>query len=242
MLRHFGVEIAIEPGAEGDRISVTGQPEISGRAVRVPGDPSSAAFPLVAALVVPGSEVTIRGVGLNPRRTGLIDTLVEMGGDISIANRRVDAGEPVGDLVVRGSALEGIDVPATRAPSMIDEYLVLSVAAACATGRTTMRGLAELRVKESDRLAAIARGLAACGVGVNVAGDDLVVEGCGGPPPGGAAIATRLDHRIAMSFLVMGLAARAPVAIDDASPIETSFPGFAALMRAIGADIAPAAG
>ncbi len=242
MLRHFGVEIAIEPGAEGDRISVTGQPEISGRAVRVPGDPSSAAFPLVAALVVPGAEVTIRGVGLNPRRTGLIDTLVEMGGDISIADRRIDAGEPVGDLVVRGSALKGIDVPATRAPSMIDEYLVLSVAAACATGRTTMRGLAELRVKESDRLAAIARGLAACGVGVSVAGDDRVCEGCGGPPPGGAASATRLDHRIAMSFLVMGLAARAPVAIDDASPIETSFPGFAALMRAIGADIAPAAG
>lgn len=242
MLRHFGVDIAIEPSPEGDRISVTGQPEIGGRPVRVPGDPSSAAFPLVAALVVPGSEVTIRGVGLNPRRTGLIDTLIEMGGDISIANRRVDAGEPVGDLVVRGSALKGLDVPAARAPSMIDEYLVLSVAAACASGRSRMRGLAELRVKESDRLAAIARGLAACGVAVDVAGDDLVVEGCGGPPPGGAAIATHLDHRIAMSFLVMGLAARTPVTIDDATPIETSFPGFAGLMRAIGADIGPAPG
>jgi 3-phosphoshikimate 1-carboxyvinyltransferase len=242
MLRHFGVEIAIEPGAEGDRISVTGQPEISGRAVRVPGDPSSAAFPLVAALVVPGSEVTIRGVGLNPRRTGLIDTLVEMGGDISIANRRVDAGEPVGDLVVRGSALEGIDVPATRAPSMIDEYLVLSVAAACARGPSVLRGLAELRVKESDRLAAIARGLAACGVSAQVDGDDMTIEGCGGPPPGGATIATRLDHRIAMSFLVMGLAARAPVAIDDASPIETSFPGFERLMVGLGASIGPVQG
>jgi 3-phosphoshikimate 1-carboxyvinyltransferase len=242
MLRHFGVEIAVEPGAEGDRISLTGQPELSGRIVRVPGDPSSAAFPLVAALVVPGSEVTIRDVGLNPRRTGLIDTLIEMGGDITIANRRIEAGEPVGDLVVRGSDLTGIEVPAARAPSMIDEYLVLSVAAACARGPSVLRGLAELRVKESDRLAAIARGLAACGVSAQVDGDDMTIEGCGGPPPGGATIATRLDHRIAMSFLVMGLAARAPVAIDDASPIETSFPGFERLMVGLGASIGPVQG
>lgn len=242
MLRHFGVEIAVEPGAEGDRISLTGQPELAGRIVRVPGDPSSAAFPLVAALVVPGSDVTIRDVGLNPRRTGLIDTLIEMGGDITIANRRIEAGEPVGDLVVRGSDLTGIEVPAARAPSMIDEYLVLSVAAACARGRSVLRGLAELRVKESDRLAAIARGLAACGVSAQVDGDDMTIEGCGGPPPGGATIATRLDHRIAMSFLVMGLAARAPVAIDDASPIETSFPGFERLMTGLGAVIEPVQG
>ncbi len=235
MLRHFGVEIAVEPSAAGDRVTVTGQPEIAGRVVRVPGDPSSAAFPLVAALVVPGSEVTLRDIGLNPRRTGLIDTLIEMGADIAIADRRVEAGEPVGDLVVRAGALRGIDVPAARAPSMIDEYLVLSVAASCATGRTVMRGLGELRVKESDRLAAIARGLAACGVRASIDGDDLTVEGSGGPPPGGATIPTRLDHRIAMSFLVMGLAARAPVAIDDASPIETSFPGFQSLMAGLGA-------
>ena len=241
MLRHFGVEVSVEPGPEGSRISVTGQPEISGRTVRVPGDPSSAAFPAVAALVVPGSEVTIRGVGLNPRRTGVFDTLAEMGGDIAIVDRRIEAGEPVGDLVVRASALAGIEVPAARAPSMIDEYLVLSVAAACARGRTVMRGLGELRVKESDRLAAIARGLEACGVKAEIDGDDLTVHGCGGPPPGGGVVATRLDHRIAMSFLVMGLAARAAVRIDDASPIETSFPGFEALMRGLGADIGPGA-
>jgi 3-phosphoshikimate 1-carboxyvinyltransferase len=158
-----------------------------------------------------------------------------MGADIRVEGRRVEAGEPVGDLVVRASALRGIEVPAARAPSMIDEYLVLSVAASCASGRTVMRGLSELRVKESDRLAAIARGLEACGVRVEIDGDDLAVHGCGGPPPGGATIATRLDHRIAMSFLVMGMAARAPVAIDDASPIETSFPGFRGLMAGLGA-------
>ncbi len=235
MLRHFGVEMAIEPSPEGDRVSVTGLPEITGKVVNVPGDPSSAAFPLVAALVVPGSEVTISGIGLNPRRTGIVETLLEMGGDIRIADRRVEAGEPVGDLVVRAGKLRGVDVPARRAPSMIDEYLVLAVAAACAEGPTRMRGLGELRVKESDRLAAIAGGLAACGVKVALDGDDLTVHGCGGPPPGGAEIATRLDHRIAMSFMVMGLASRAPVRIDDASPIETSFPGFETLMARLGA-------
>lgn len=235
MLRHFGVEIAIEPSREGDRVTVVGQPEITGKTVRVPGDPSSAAFPIVAALVVPGSEVTIRDVGLNPRRTGIIETLIEMGGDIRIFNPRTEAGEPVGDLVVRAGALKGVEVPAVRAPSMIDEYLVLAVAASCATGRSVMRGLAELRVKESDRLTAIARGLAACGVKAEIDGDDLTVHGCGGPPPGGATIATRLDHRIAMSYLVMGMAAKQPVAIDDANPIETSFPGFETLMTGLGA-------
>ncbi|MBL8700243.1 MAG: 3-phosphoshikimate 1-carboxyvinyltransferase [Alphaproteobacteria bacterium] len=235
MLRHFGVEIVVEPSPEGDRVSVTGQPEITGKTVRVPGDPSSAAFPIVAALVVPGSDVTVRDVGLNPRRTGLIDTLIEMGADIRVENRRVEAGEPVGDLRVQATTLGGIEVPAARAPSMIDEYLVLAVAAACARGKTVMRGLSELRVKESDRLAAIAQGLAACGVKAEIDGDDLTVHGCGGPPPGGATIATRLDHRIAMSYLVMGLAARAPVAIDDATPIETSFPAFESLMTGLGA-------
>jgi 3-phosphoshikimate 1-carboxyvinyltransferase len=236
MLRHFGVEVAVDMIAEGaTRVTLTGQPEITGRTVRVPGDPSSAAFPIVAALVVPGSHMTIRNLGLNPRRTGLIDTLIEMGADIAVTNRRVEAGEPVGDLVVRGGKLKGVDVPAARAPSMIDEYLILSVAASCANGRTAMRGLAELRVKESDRLAAIARGLEACGVVARVDGDDLHVEGCDGPPPGGATIATHLDHRIAMSFLIMGLAARKAVTIDDASPIATSFPGFQDLMRGLGA-------
>lgn len=239
MLRHFGVEITAEPSPAGERVSITGQPEISGKTVRVPGDPSSAAFPIVAALVVPGSQVNLREVGLNARRTGLVETLIEMGADIAIANRRVEAGEPVGDLHVRAATLEGVEVPPERAPSMIDEYLVLSVAAACARGRTVMRGLGELRVKESDRLAAIAQGLAACGVKAEIDGDDLTIHGCGGPPPGGGHIATRLDHRIAMSFLVMGLASRQPVAIDDASPIDTSFPDFEALMIGLGARFEP---
>jgi len=237
MLRHFGVGIGVEPSPAGERVSITGQPEISGKTVRVPGDPSSAAFPIVAALVVPGSDVHLREVGLNRRRTGLIETLMEMGADITIENRRIEGGEPVGDLRVRATTLEGLEVPAERAPSMIDEYLVLSVAAACARGRTVMRGLGELRVKESDRLTAIARGLAACGVNAEIDGDDLTIHGCGGPPPGGGHIATRLDHRIAMSFLVMGFASRQPVTIDDASPIDTSFPEFESLMIGLGARI-----
>jgi 3-phosphoshikimate 1-carboxyvinyltransferase len=237
MFRHFGVEVATSDTADGAlAISITGQPEISGKVVRVPGDPSSAAFPLVAALIVPGSAVTVRNVGLNKRRTGLFDTLLEMGADLAIANRRVDAGEPVGDITVRQRALNGVDVPAARAPSMIDEYPVLAVAAAFAKGRTVMRGLSELRVKESDRLSAIAGGLAACGVPVEIAGNDLIVTGSGAAPDGGGdAIATRLDHRIAMAFLVMGLATKNPVRIDDAAPIATSFPGFVDLMRGLGA-------
>jgi 3-phosphoshikimate 1-carboxyvinyltransferase len=242
MLRHFGAEVRITPLADGaSAIALTGQPELTGRTVRVPADPSSAAFPIVAALLVPGSRITLPNIGLNPRRTGLIETLIEMGGDIRIENRRSAAGEPVGDLVVASSELRGVEVPASRAPAMIDEYLVLGVAAACARGKTVMRGLAELRVKESDRLAALANGLAACGVTVDIAGDDASVHGVGGnhggAPPGGATIATNLDHRIAMAFLVMGLAAREPVAIDDGTPIDTSFPGFVALMRGAGAAI-----
>jgi 3-phosphoshikimate 1-carboxyvinyltransferase len=241
MLRHFGAQVSVEPiAAGGRRIAVTGQSELAAAPIAVPGDPSSAAFPLVAALIVPGSEVTITGVGVNPLRTGLLESLAEMGADIDFRNRREAGGEPVADLVARAGDLKGADIPPERAPTMIDEYPVLAVAAACARGKTVMRGLAELRVKESDRLSGIAEGLAACGVRVAVEGDDLVVEGAGRPPRGGARIAARLDHRIAMAFLVLGLAAREPVAVDDASPIATSFPNFLALMRGLGAHISDA--
>jgi 3-phosphoshikimate 1-carboxyvinyltransferase len=205
----------------------------------VPADPSSAAFPIVAALLVPGSQVVIEGVGVNPLRTGLFETLREMGAELSLLNERTEAGEPVADLALRASALKGIEVPAERAPRMIDEYPVLAVAAAFARGRTVMHGLAELRVKESDRLGAIARGLAACGVDVTVSGDTLAVTGTGAPPPGGGFIATQLDHRIAMAFLVLGMAAQKPTQIDDGETINTSFPGFVALMNGLGGAIAP---
>jgi 3-phosphoshikimate 1-carboxyvinyltransferase len=243
MLRHFGAELRTEPSGDGaTKITVVGRPELTGRTVRVPGDPSSAAFPLIAALLVPGSRVTVRNVALNPRRAGLFETLREMGADLTIANARTEAGEPVGDLTAVAGALNGVEVPPERAPTMIDEYPVLAVAAAFARGDTKMRGLAELRVKESDRLAAIAHGLTACGVEVFIDGDDLIVRGAGQPPAGlakgAAAIPTNLDHRIAMAFLVMGLAARNPVTVDDAGPIDTSFPGFAELMHGLGADIA----
>jgi len=241
MLRHFGADVAVQAAADGARtITVKGWPELAARPVTVPGDPSSAAFPAVAALLVPGSEVVVHNVGLNPLRAGLFQTLTEMGADIAFDNRREEAGEPVADLRVKAGALKGIDVPPDRAPAMIDEYPVLAVAAAFATGRTRMRGLAELRVKESDRLAGIAQGLAACGATVAVEGDDLVVDGTGAPPAGGARIETRLDHRIAMAFLVLGMAARRPVVIDDGRPIATSFPGFVALMNGLGAAIGPA--
>ena len=236
MLRHFGAEIVVEHLAGGARaVSLTGHPDLAGRAVAVPGDPSSAAFPAVAALLVPGSEVVLTGIGVNPLRTGLFQTLTEMGADIAFTNLREAAGEPVADLLVRHSPLSGVDVPASRAPSMIDEYPILAVAASFARGQTRMRGLSELRVKESDRLAAIAGGLAAAGVKVTVDGDDLMVDGDGGPPAGGAAVAVRLDHRIAMAFLVMGMASRQPMSIDDASAIDTSFPGFVPLMNGLGA-------
>src|SRR3990170_22360 len=201
MLRHFGVEVAVEAGPDGRAVSVVGQPELSGRTVRVPGDASSAAFPLVAALLLPGSEVTLRDVGMTPHRIGLIETLREMGAEIAVANRRHEAGEPVADLTVRASRLSGVDVPAERAPRMIDEYPILAVAAACAEGVTTVRGN-------------------------------------GRRPRGGGAIRTGLDHRIAMAFLVLGAAAERPVEIDDAAPIDTSFPGFVELMNGLGAAIA----
>ena len=242
LLQHFGASVAVEPMNDGGRrIRLAGQPELEGADLVVPADPSSAAFPAVAALIVPGSEITIEGVGLNPQRAGLYDTLAAMGARIERRNERIEGGEPVADLMVRAGGLKGVDVPAERAPSMIDEYPVLAVAAAFAQGRSVMRGLAELRVKESDRLAAIAEGLAACGAQVLVEGDTLIVEGKGRPPKGGATIAARLDHRIAMAFLVLGMAAEQPVRIDDGATIATSFPDFVPLMNRLGAAIAAAA-
>jgi 3-phosphoshikimate 1-carboxyvinyltransferase len=238
MLRHFGGLVEASETADGRRVTVSGQPELKGADLAVPGDPSSAAFPVVAALLVPGSELLVEAVGVNALRAGLFRTLREMGAALELRNQRLEGGEPIADIAVAASRLRGVEVPAERAPSMIDEYPILAVAAAFAEGRTVMRGLEELRVKESDRLTAIAEGLASCGVEVAVEGDTLVVEGSGRPPAGGATIATRLDHRIAMAFLVLGLAAEAPVGVDDAAPIDTSFPGFAALMRRLGAELA----
>jgi len=241
MLRHFGAEVSVRfPETGGKAITLRGQPELTARAIAVPADPSSAAFPLVAALLVPGSQITLPAIGLNPLRVGLLETLGEMGAEIEARNRRTEAGEPVADLIVRSSRLVGVEVPPARAPSMIDEYPILAVAAAFASGRTIMRGLGELRVKESDRLTATARGLAACGATVAIEGDDLIVTGSGRPPPGGAIIPVNLDHRIGMAFLVLGLAAERAVTIDDGGPIDTSFPGFPALMQGLGATIGDA--
>lgn len=235
LLGHFGATVKIVDLPDGSRrVSLRGQPELVAAPVVVPGDPSSAAFPLVAALVVPGSDIIITNVGLNPLRVGLLDTLIEMGAQIEYLNRRNAGGEPVADLRVRHSALKGVDVPAARAPSMIDEYPVLAVAAAFATGTTRMNGLAELRVKESDRLAAVSAGLSANGVAHEAGPDTLTVFGKGAAA-GGGTVATHMDHRIAMSFLIMGLAAQQPVTVDDDHMIDTSFPGFAALMEGLGA-------
>ena len=239
MLGHFGATVRVAPAAGGGkRITVVGQPELVAAPIAVPADISSAAFALVAGLIVPGSDITVEGVGLNPSRTGLLASLKEMGADIAYLNERIEGGEPVADLRVRAGTLAGADIPPERAPSMIDEYPILAVAAACARGRTRMRGLAELRVKESDRLTGTAEGLSACGVRVAIEDDDLVVDGAGNLPAGGATIASRLDHRIAMAFLVLGLAANEPVRIDDARPIATSFPGFVPLMNRLGAGFA----
>jgi 3-phosphoshikimate 1-carboxyvinyltransferase len=236
MLRHFGAEVAVAmEGDAGRRITLKGRPELRPSPVVVPADPSSAAFPMVAALIAPGSDVTIQGVMMNPLRTGLLTTLLEMGADIEVLDRRLEGGEDVADLRVRASALKGVDVPAARAPSMIDEYPVLAVAAAFASGETRMRGLQELRVKESDRLAAVAAGLAAAAVAHAIEGDDLIVRGGDGAVRGGGLVETHLDHRIAMSFLVMGLASDKAMAIDDSIMIATSFPAFRTLMQQLGA-------
>ncbi|GAB2177349.1 3-phosphoshikimate 1-carboxyvinyltransferase [Dongia sp. agr-C8] len=237
MLKGFGAQLTVEQTKEGRAVSLIGQPEITGRKIVVPGDPSSAAFPIAAALVVPGSELTIENVCLNPHRIGLIETLLEMGADITVENERVEGGDRVGDLKVKHGSLKGVTVPPERAPSMIDEYPILSVIAAYAEGETRMLGLGELRVKESDRLGAMARGLKACGVEVTEGPDWLSVKGNGKPPAGGAEIAVNLDHRPAMSFLILGLAAKRPVSIDDGSPIDTSFPTFVDLMNGIGTGI-----
>ena len=241
MLRHFGAEtqsIELKSGAR--RVTVVGQPELSGTRVRVPADPSAAAFAVVAGLLTPGTMISIPGVARNPSRIGLFDTLAEMGAQIEWRDARHQDCEPVADLLVEASSLTGVDVPAERSPTMIDEYPVLAAAAACATGPTIMRGIGELRVKESDRLSAMARGLAACGVEAEETEDVLVIHGAGRPPRGGATIAAEMDHRIAMSFLVLGMVAEQPVTIDDGAAIATSFPDFAAHMGALGADIAAA--
>ncbi len=241
MLAAFGAQIVWEETKNGTAISVTGEIELSPVRVTVPADPSSAAFALVAALIVPGSEIVLEKIMLNPRRNGLIKTLKEMGADIAVTNKRDTGGEAVGDLRVRHSALVGVEVPPERAPFMIDEYPVLSIAAAFAEGKTVMRGLEELRVKESDRLLAIAAGLKDCGVKVIESRDGLTIEGAGPDGvAGGATIVTHMDHRIAMSFLVAGLASKNPITVDDGTLIDTSFPGFQALMTGLGADIAQA--
>lgn len=238
MLKQFGASITTTAeGAHGRRIDLKGQPELHGADVVVPADPSSAAFPMVAALVVPGSEIMLTDVMTNPLRTGLITTLREMGGAIDEMARRGENGEPMADFRIRASQLRGVEVPPERAPSMIDEYLVLAVAAAFAEGTTIMRGLQELRVKESDRLEATAAMLRVNGVKVEISGDDMIVEGRG-HVPGGGVVATHMDHRIAMSALVMGLAADTPVGVDDTAFIATSFPDFIPMMRRLGAEFA----
>jgi 3-phosphoshikimate 1-carboxyvinyltransferase len=238
MLAHFGADVRTEPhGTHGRRITLTGQPELNPADVMVPADPSSAAFPLVAALIAPGSDVILEGVMTNPLRTGLMATLGEMGAAIDTLAVRHEGGEEVADLRVRASGLTGVDVPAERAPTMIDEYPVLAVAAANASGITRMRGLKELRVKESDRLAATADMLRNNGAEVEIDGDDLIVAGKG-RIAGGGQVVTHMDHRIAMAALVMGLASEQPVGIDDAAFIATSFPGFVGLMQSLGANIA----
>jgi 3-phosphoshikimate 1-carboxyvinyltransferase len=237
MLAGFGASIEIERLSDGgEAIHLSGQRDLKPCRLDIPGDPSSAAFAVVAALLVPDSDIEVRSVLLNPRRIGLVETLKEMGARIAIRNSRVSGGETIGDLQVRFSSLKGIDVPPERAPSMIDEYPILAVAAAFAEGRTTMNGLEELLVKESDRLSATARALEKCGVSVETKGAGLIVQGCGGEGVrGGARIAAEMDHRIAMAFLTLGLASRDPVSVDDTQMIATSFPEFERSMRGLGA-------
>lgn len=239
MLAGFGAEISVKETDEGREITLTGQPELQPQHIEVPRDPSSAAFPVCAALIVPGSDVLVPGIGLNPTRAGLFTTLREMGADLTYENEREEGGEPVADLRARFSPdLRGIEVPPTRAASMIDEYPVLSVVAAFAKGQTLMRGVKELRVKESDRIDAMAKGLRANGIEVEEGPDWWSVSGLGhGAVPGGAVCASQLDHRIAMSFLILGMASQKPVQVDDGGPIATSFPVFEPLMQDLGAQV-----
>ena len=239
MLKGFGAKLEVEIDKEGVRhIRIEGQGKLTGQTIAVPGDPSSASFPLVAALIVPGSDVLIENVLMNPTRTGLIITLLEMGADIELIDRRNAGGEDVADLRVRSSDLKGVTVPPERAPSMIDEYPVLAVAASFAEGETLMQGLEELRVKESDRLSAVAEGLKANGVDCDEGKETLLVRGKpGGKGLGGGTVVTHLDHRIAMAFLVLGLATEKPVTIDDQAMIATSFPEFMGLMTGLGAEV-----
>lgn len=236
LLRQFGARVAIEEVENGAiAVTLSGQPELSGTRVTVPGDFSAAAFPLVAALLVPGSRLQFHGLGVNPLRTGLVQTLREMGAEISVHNQRADGGEAIADLSVMAGPLKGTTVPPERVPSMIDEFPILAIAAACADGPTRFTGIGELKVKESDRVTAIAQGLDACGVRVEEESDSLTIHGTGHPPAGGARVASRLDHRMAMSFAILGMVSQAPVRIDDAAPITTSFPGFVKLMNQLGA-------
>ncbi len=238
LLNHFGAEVRTASDAAGaQRITVVGQPELTGRAVEVPADVSSAAFPLVAVLIASEGQLRLPAVGTNPLRSGLLKTLTEMGADITVENATDAGGEPVADLMVRASKLRGVTVPADRAPSMIDEYPILAMAATVAEGSTHMAGLAELRVKESDRLSLIAAGLKACGADVEEADDSLTIHGNGAPPAGGATIDSHHDHRIAMSFLVLGTVTAAPIRVTSAETIATSFPGFHDLMNGLGADM-----
>ena len=238
LLRHLGATVTSEPlEGGGQAVAIIGQPELCAADLQVPGCASSAAFPLVAAALVEGSSLRLDGVGVNPLRTGLLETLGAMGAKLRQGEVDDVSGEPATWLELEAGPLAGIDVPAALAPRMIDEYPILAVAAACARGTTRLNGLAELRVKESDRLAAIADGLAACGVRVEAGEDSLTIHGCAGPPPGGARIDARHDHRIAMSFLVLGGAAAAPVTVEGAETIETSFPDFAGFMNRLGARI-----
>jgi 3-phosphoshikimate 1-carboxyvinyltransferase len=232
MLKAFGAGISVEPLKHGEAVHVMGEVELKPCAIDVPRDPSSAAFPLVAALIVPGSDITIPDLLLNERRIGLIETLKEMGADITVTNARESGGEKIGDIIARHSSLKGVEVPPDRAPSMIDEYPILAVAAAFAEGNTIMRGLEELRVKESDRLAAIIAGLRTNGVTVEELEDGMIVHG--GDVKGGGRVITHMDHRIAMSFLVMGLASKNPVTVNDVTMIATSFPEFENLMEGLG--------
>lgn len=240
MLRHFGAKVVVEEAGRGRIISLEGQPELRAADVVVPGDPSSAAFLVAAALLIPDSRLTIEGVGLNETRCGFYATLAEMGAGVAVENRRSEGGEPVGDLVITPGTLRGVDVPWERAPSMIDEYPVLAVIAAHAEGTTRMRGLKELRVKESDRVDATAALLSVNGAKVEVEGDDMIVHGTGRRLQGGGLVETRMDHRIAMAALVLGAATEQPVGVDDADFIDTSFPGFVALMNSVGAALTPA--